>query len=247
MIFPIGDTQVKGGFRPFISYVLIGLLFLTFIAQNFFRGKLICSGAVIPQHIANHQDLYTLITAQFLHGNLIHLLGNALFIWIFADNIEAAIGHVRFLAFYLLGGIIATFAHIWWGTTFDGTENCCIPCSDGAISCLRTMKACSAYIPTLGASGAISAVIGAYIVMYPKSRIKILVLFLFRNFYVPAWFFLVLWFLIQLVSGLGSYFKMDVSGLEGVAWWAHIGGFVFGVVMGLVFKNVYKFDPHLEE
>jgi membrane associated rhomboid family serine protease len=135
-----------------------------------------------------------------------HLLGNMLFLWIFADNIESTIGSLRFLVFYLLGGIAATAAHII-------TD----PFSP---------------IPMLGASGAISAVLGAYLVMYPRSRIKVLLFFLIR-LRVPAILFLGLWFYMQMSSGLGA-----LSGESGgVAWWAHIGGFAFGLASGFWMRS----------
>lgn len=247
MIFPIGDTQVKGGTFPYFSYAFLIVNVVMFVWQTIAPGRLICEGAVIPQHIANHHHLYTLITSQFLHAGLLHLLGNIIFLWIFADNVEASVGNIRFLIFYLIGGIAATFAHIYFGTNFEIDGECCIPCNASFISCKKDFPTCEAFTPTLGASGALSAVIGAYIVMFPKSKIKILVLFLFRNIFIPAWVFLILWFSVQLYSGYISLTSTSIESMKGVAWWAHIGGFVYGVIMGFIFRSLYKFKVELEE
>jgi len=137
-----------------------------------------------------------------------------LFLWVFGDNIEATIGSPKFLLFYIAGGLAASFAHIM----FNLGSN----------------------IPSVGASGAIAAILGAYLVMFPKSQVKIFVLFIFRNFKIPAIAFLGLWFGQQLISGFGEICK--TADTAGVAWWAHIGGFVFGVVFGFLFKGMIRKD-----
>lgn len=247
MIFPIGDTQVKGGHYPYVSYFFIFLNIAIFILQTTTQGSLICEGAVIPESIMRGQDQYTLLSSLFLHGSLVHLLGNLLFIWVFADNIEAKIGSIRFTIFYLVGGVVATFAHIYFGSKALAVSDCCIPCSADFLACNSNVKACPNFIPSLGASGAISAVIGAYMVMFPNSQIKVLVIFLFRSIYTSAWFFLGLWFVTQLVSGFFSHSHLPIAGLDGVAWWAHIGGFIFGILCGFIFRSVYDFKEDLEE
>ncbi|MBK8702769.1 MAG: rhomboid family intramembrane serine protease [Saprospiraceae bacterium] len=211
MIFPIGDDQVKGGHYPLFSYSLIALNVAIFLFQvNMPPSALqafVYDYGAIPYETVRGQDLPTLLTSMFLHGGWMHLIGNMLFLWVFADNIESSIGSFRFLAFYLLGGLMAHAAHIYFNW--------------------------NSQIPTVGASGAISAVMGAYLVMFPVSRIK--VLFFFFTFRVPALLFLGFWIWQQWLSGTAT---LDVSTAEGsgVAWWAHIGGFAFGLAAGLYYR-----------
>ncbi len=214
MIFPIGDDQVQGGAKPIFSYLFIGINVLVFLYQATLQPD--CSEFVkhygaIPDEIVNGQDYFTLLTSMFLHGGWMHLIGNMMFLWVFADNIEATIGNARFVLFYLMGGLAASAAHIFFN--LDST------------------------IPAVGASGAISAVLGAYIVMFPKSKIKILVIYFFQSFKVAAIWFLGFWIAQQLFSGFASLGPETAGSGGGVAWWAHIGGFVFGVLAGFLFKN----------
>jgi len=211
MIFPIGDTQVQGGYKPYVSYTFIVINVLVFLYE-FYLGpaanEFIMTYGTIPLEITSGEDYYTLFTSMFLHGGWMHLIGNMLFLWVFADNIEAKIGSTRFILFYVIGGLVASLAHVMLNTTSQ--------------------------VPCVGASGAIAAVMGAYLVMFPKSKIKMLVLILFRNFEIPAFLFLGLWMGQQLISGLGSL--AETGDTAGVAWWAHIGGFVAGLVGGYYFK-----------
>lgn len=209
MIFPIGDDNIKGGHFPLFSYGFILLNALAFIWQHMQAdayGILYTFGA-IPAEIVHGQDLYTLATSLFLHGGLAHFLGNMLFLWIFADNIEATIGNGRFLLFYFVAGLIAHAGHIFFNLYSE--------------------------VPTIGASGAISGIMGAYMVMFPTSRIR--VLFFIFPFYLPAILFLGFWIYFQFQSGLGELQNTSGDG-GGVAYWAHIGGFVFGVVMGFIYR-----------
>ncbi|MBA3889133.1 MAG: rhomboid family intramembrane serine protease [Gemmatimonadaceae bacterium] len=155
----------------------------------------------------------TPVTSMFLHGSWGHILGNALFFWVFGNNIEDSMGAVRFVTFYLLCGLAAVAAHI-----------AIHPASP---------------VPTVGASGAISGVLGAYLVLYPRVRVNMLFWFLFfiRVIPLPAWLVLVWWFGIQVITGLPqlSPLRNDVSG--GVAVWAHVGGFVAGVVLVKLFES----------
>ena len=150
------------------------------------------------------------LLSMFLHGGWAHFLGNMLFLWIFGDNVEDRLGHVRYLIFYLLAGYAATFAHLWFNP--------------------------SSAVPAIGASGAISGVLGAYLLLYPKARIQTLIFFGFfaRFTLVPAWVFLPFWFLIQLVSGVASLGVPNAEAGGGVAFFAHIGGFVAGPVLLLL-------------
>lgn len=213
MLFPIGDDNVKGGHYPIVSYTFLALNILVFILemnQGDQLGQFIMDYGAIPAEITQGQRLFTLFTSMFLHGSIGHIVGNMLFLWIFADNIEAVIGSVRFLIFYLAGGLIAHAAHIFFNVDSG--------------------------IPTVGASGAIAAVMGAYMIMFPQSQVK--VLFLIFPFRVPALLFLGFWIFSQFQNGLGS-FQIETAETDGIAYWAHIGGFVFGAVRGFPFRNEY--------
>lgn len=218
MIFPIGDEQIQGGYKPIFSYSFIGLNIALFFYELFinYTGQLdifIENYGAIPIEIKSGQDLHTLFTNMFLHGGWMHLIGNMLFLWIFADNIEATIGNFRFLLFYIAGGIIASLVHVAFNL--------------------------DSVVPSIGASGAISAVLGAYLVMFPKSRVKILVIYIFSSFYVSAFIFLGFWIVFQLFNGFSSIGQNINSG--GVAYWAHIGGFAFGMLYGFwARKYFYK-------
>ena len=155
----------------------------------------------------------TPVTSMFLHGSWSHIIGNGLFLWVFGNNIEDSIGPFRFLAFYLLCGLLAAGAHMF--------------------------AASASPVRTVGASGAISGVLGAYLVLYPRARVNLLFfLFIFiRVIPVPAWLALLWWFGWQVISGLPELSQMrpDISG--GVAFWAHVGGFVAGAALVKLFEN----------
>ena len=232
MIFPIGDEQVKGGYFPLLSYSFIGLNIIAFILQYQAGDLLICQYGAVPSDILKGENTFTLLTSMFMHGGWMHLAGNMLFLWVFADNIEATVGSLKFLLFYIAGGLAASAAHIYLGTS--GAEiACCYPCQNGVYEgCGQTM--CAGSIPTVGASGAISAVLGAYLVMFPHSKVKMLVIYFFRSFNIPAYLFLGFWIGQQLLNG---FMSMGGEAGGGVAWWAHIGGFVFGVAAGFLFRQ----------
>jgi membrane associated rhomboid family serine protease len=216
MIFPIGDDQVKGGHSPIFSYSFLALNIVFFIYKVTLNPEQQAAfdlyyGA-IPSEITSGVDLFTLVTSMFVHGDWWHLIGNMLFLWVFADNIEATVGSLKFLVFYLVGGFLAVFAHIYFNM--------------------------GSGMPMIGASGAISAVMGAYLVMFPTSRIKML--FLIFPFRITAWIFLGIWIVQQWTYGTSS-FASETGG--GVAWWAHIGGFAVGLVSGFLFRTT----GHLEE
>ncbi len=149
----------------------------------------------------------TALTSMFMHGGWEHLLGNMLFLWIFGNNIEDALGHVRFLAFYLAGGFAATALQ--------------------TVVTLMTGSDAEAAIPNLGASGAVSAVLGAYLLLLPRARVLTLIFFILRE--IPAIAFLGIWFVFQLYSGGASLQSPEEGG--GVAFFAHVGGFVFGFLL----------------
>jgi membrane associated rhomboid family serine protease len=184
------------------------------IAVGLFLDSLYSNFTMVPADIVRGNNLYTLFTSMFLHLDIFHIGSNMLFLYVFGDNIEDAFGHVRYLLFYLICGVAAALAHT-----------------------LSLTNARDLLIPTLGASGAISGVLGAYIVLYPKA--KVLTLLLFRFAYlvpIPAAAFLGFWFILQLL-----FTSLNVGG--GVAYWAHIGGFIAGVLFALVLRKMRK-DGH---
>lgn len=146
----------------------------------------------------------TLVTSMFVHGGLLHLAGNMLYLWVFGDNIEDRLGSGKFLLFYVLTGVIATFSHV---------------ATDPAST-----------IPLIGASGAIAGVLGAYFILFPGSRVLTLVPFFFflHLIEIPALIFLAFWFILQVFNGVGS---LSPGAAESTAWWAHIGGFAAGVIL----------------
>lgn len=220
MLFPIGDTQVHKGYKAYVSHAFLAINILVFLYEVSLGpqlGSFIMKYGSIPNEITNGEDLFTLFTCMFLHGGWMHLIGNMMFLWIFGDNIEATIGSLRFATFYIVGGLIASAAHILLNP--------------------------SSGVPTVGASGAIAAVMGAYLVMFPKSEIKVVLVVLFKTFKMPAILFLGIWFAQQLISGVGSL-SVATSETAGVAWWAHIGGFVYGLVAGWTYRDeVMKVTP----
>jgi membrane associated rhomboid family serine protease len=212
--------------------VTVALIVACFVVFAFELGRLASGGTealdafvtewgIVPAELtaawssgsAMTVEALTLITSQFLHGGWLHLLGNLLFLWIFGNNVEDRLGRFRFLLFYLVGGAVAGLTQV--AIDPDST------------------------IPTIGASGAIAATLGAYLVLFPRARITSLVFlgFFYQLIDVPAVIVLVFWFALQLIDGLASIGVTDTAG-GGVAFFAHIGGFVFGAVVGLVLNAV---------
>ncbi len=153
----------------------------------------------------------TVLTSMFVHGGWAHLLGNMLYLWIFGNNVEDTFGHGKFLVFYLLGGVVAALVQL--------------------------LSQPSSNVPTIGASGAIAAIMGAYFYLYPRAHIQTLVFFIFiTTIRVPAWIFLGLWFVMQL-------FDLTTGNAEGVAVWAHIGGFLFGLLAAWLFSRRRPREP----
>jgi len=204
--------------KPFVNYALISIniavFFFFLLTGNLLKG--INLYGTVPAAILKGTRLWTLLTGMFMHADIMHLAGNMLYLWIFGDNIEDVLGHWKYLLFYLMGGVFSTFAHIF--STLFSAFFTPIPY---VILDLR--------IPSVGASGAISSVLGAYLLLFPGARIKTLVFFFyfFTIISVPAFYYLGFWFLYQLMMGLFS-----LTGLPStVAFWAHIGGFVFGMLI----------------
>jgi membrane associated rhomboid family serine protease len=221
-VIPIRDLQPAHRF-PIVNVTMIALCSIAFGAEVLAGENLdalIDRYALIPARFLTlgertgyfQPHLYgPFVTSMFLHAGVAHYAFNMLFLWIFGDNVEDRMGHLRYLSFYLLGGIAAGAAHV--------------------------AANASSVVPTIGASGAIAAVMGAYIVLYPHARIVSLVVFGFyvRTVAIPAFLYLGFWFALQLLQGTMDLGRMDSAG--GVAWWAHAGGFAFGaaaiVVLGI--------------
>ncbi len=220
-MIPLRDN-IPSRTTPFVNYFLIALNVLVFAYQFTLsapqEAALFFDFGVRPLEYWNifHSTepllmgvLAPLFTSMFLHGGFFHLGGNMLFLWVFGDNVEDRLGHVAYAFFYLFFGVAASLTHI----IFSGASD----------------------IPTLGASGAVSGVLGAYLLFYPRAQVRALiplfVIFLYRE--LPAIVFLGLWFALQVFQGIGS---LGVSSGGGVAWWAHIGGFVAGVLVAIPWK-----------
>jgi membrane associated rhomboid family serine protease len=218
-MFPIGDENDHAG----VAFITIGLIAVNAIAFvneiNRPEGALqafIFAWGVVPREFAAGTDLpplipfpfwSTLLTSMFLHGGWGHLGGNMLFLWIFGDNIEHRLGHLRFVLFYLVCGLAASFAHI----VFNSGSS----------------------VPAVGASGAISGVLGGYLLMFPRNRVYVLTWG--GVMAVPAIFMLGLWIVTQFINGVGSIAVTGETGGGGVAYMAHIGGFVAGLVLAPLF------------
>lgn len=213
MIFPIGDDNLRNWTFPIFSYFFIAVNILIFgyeatMDPAGFEQFLFARWS-IPSEIMAWQDLQTLVTSIFLHGGWMHLIWNMLFLWVFGDNIEAHMGNLKFVIFYVIGGVVAWLAHMLANIGSD--------------------------IPAIGASGAISAILGAYIVMFPRSKIKVLYVYQMRSFFIPAIHFLWYWIVFQLISGVGALATVTAGG--GVARRAHIGWFAFGLLVGFLQKK----------
>jgi len=216
-MLPIGDDDSDRRFAPMINYVLIAVNILVFVFLQGMGGneKFTYAFSTVPAEILTGKDIatgvleptpipvyFTLITSMFMHGGWAHLLGNMLFLWVFGDNIENRIGHIRYLVFYLLCGIIASLSHVF-------------------------VSGSSSLIPSLGASGAISGVLGGYMLLFPSRRVRVI---MGRGITeVPAFVALGIWIVFQVISGLGMLGGDETGG--GVAYAAHIGGFIAGLLL----------------
>jgi membrane associated rhomboid family serine protease len=243
MVFPLYDDNSDRLTTPVVNYVLIAVNILVFV---FLQGlgsndKFTYAYSTVPEEIVSGKDVVTrdrvlvqpltgqqlvvpglqptpvsvyltLITSMFMHGGIAHILGNMLFLWIFGDNVEDRMGHVRYLIFYLVCGILASLSHVFATVALSADQQ-------------------SLYIPSLGASGAISGVLGGYLLMFPTRRVTV-ILFRFLTD-VPAYVAIGIWFAFQLISGLGMLGGGTQTG--GVAYAAHIGGFVAGLVLVKIF------------
>ena len=237
MVLPLWDDNTDRQTTPIVNYAIIALNIFVFVVLQGLgsNDQFTYSFSTVPAEILQGHDIvtparvvqymgqrivipglgptpgsvyFTLFTSMFMHGGFMHLGGNMLFLWIFGDNIEDRLGHVKYLIFYLLCGVIASLAHVFTTGVFASSESALL-------------------VPSLGASGAISGVLGGYILLHPKRRVTVL---LFRFFTeVPAYVAIGIWFAFQLISGLGMFGGGSQSG--GVAYAAHVGGFLAGLVL----------------
>ncbi len=243
MVFPLYNDNSDRQTTPFVNYVLIAIniLVFVFLQQLGTNERFTMAFSTVPQEIVTGRDIktpdrvlehpvtgqqlllpglqptpfsvyLTLIISLFMHGGIAHIAGNMLFLWIFGDNVEDRLGHVRYLIFYLVCGVLASLAHVIATTMFA---------TDPA----------SLLIPSLGASGAISGVLGGYLVLHPRRRVTAIVFRFLTD--IPAWAAIGIWFAFQLISGIGIF--GGGSQLGGVAYAAHIGGFVAGLVLVKLF------------
>ncbi|MDZ7724386.1 MAG: rhomboid family intramembrane serine protease [candidate division KSB1 bacterium] len=191
---------------PFVTYALIIINVIIFLNQLTLDSRayqeFVYTYGAVPLQLIHGQNLHSIFTSMFLHGGFGHLLGNMLFLWIFADNIEYLTGHGRFIVFYILCGLAAFLTHF--------------------------IMAPTSQVPMIGASGAISGVLGAYAIRFPRARVHVLWIFFFIISVdrIPAAIVLGLWFLLQILSAMGAS-----ASSAGVAWYAHIGGFVAGILL----------------
>ncbi len=242
MVFPLYDDNTDRTTFPIVNYVLIAIniIVFVFLQQLGTNERFTYAFSTVPAEIMSGRDIttpdsiredritgrqllipglqptpfsvyLTLIFSMFMHGGIAHIAGNMLFLWIFGDNVEHRLGHLRYLIFYLLTGLLASLAHVITTIMFSTDE-------------------ASLLIPSLGASGAISGVLGGYIVLYPHRRVTV-ILFRFLTD-VPAYVAIGIWFAFQLISGLGM---LGGGSQGGVAYAAHIGGFVAGLALVKVF------------
>lgn len=206
-MIPIRDHNPSST-RPYVTWALMALNIVIFISYfHLFQNERAITlyfqnWALIPAFISHGEHLHGLVTSLFLHGGLLHLAGNMLFLWIFGDNMEDELGHLGFLAFYLAAGVMA-------GLT-------------------QYLAAPMSFVPVVGASGAIAGVMGGYLLLFPKARIDIFFFFIifYRIIPLPAWMMLGFWFGAQLLNGL-----LADAGGPGVAYLAHAGGFIVGLVL----------------
>lgn len=230
-LFPIGDDNEGRVNQPIVTYVLLGINLAVFFLLQMPNPAFTYGFSVVPAEITSGQDIVqgvatrygvipqapgpmpiylTLFSAMFMHGGFMHLFGNMLYLWIFGDNVEDAMGHVKFLIFYLLCGVAATFAQI-----FTDTQS---------------------LVPSLGASGAIAGILGGYLVMFPTRSVRVLIGYL-GIIPMPAIIVIGLWGVLQFLNGFGSIAPGTEQGKGGVAYFAHIGGFVAGMLLVSLFRN----------
>jgi membrane associated rhomboid family serine protease len=247
-MLPIGDDNSDRTLTPVVNYLLVLVNVLVFVL---FQGlgsneRFTYAFSTVPEEIVTGRDVaeavtikdpvsgeiagtiqleptpipvyLTLITSMFMHGGIAHIFGNMLYLWIFGDNVENTLGHLRYLIFYLACGVIAGLSHVFATVAFGGNP----------------------YLPSLGASGAISGVLAGYLVLFPKRRVRVIMIRTIQE--VPAIWAIGIWFVFQLISGIGMLGGGSQAG--GVAYAAHIGGFIAGLILIKLFaagRQTFKF------
>jgi membrane associated rhomboid family serine protease len=208
-MFPIGDDDSSRRTVPLVTYALIALNVLFFFVEQSGGDAFIVRWAFVPRRFSANPagDFPTLFTSMFMHAGWLHLGGNMLYLWIFGDNVEDRFGHIGFIVFYLLCGLAASFAQLAFSL--------------------------GSSVPNLGASGAIAGVLGAYILLFPQGRVRVLQGQ--QVVQMPALIVIGFWILLQFFSGIGSISNTAESG--GVAYMAHVGGFVAGLVLTFLFRS----------
>ncbi len=204
-MLPLGDDDSARRTAPIVTYGLIVLNFLVFLVELNSGDAFISQWAFVPARFAAHpaSEFVTVFSSMFMHAGWLHILGNMLYLWIFGDNVEDRLGHFRYLVFYLLCGVAATFAQYYFSLGSN--------------------------VPNLGASGAIAGVLGAYIVMFPNEQVRVLMGRAIIQ--MSALVVIGFWILLQIISSLSTFTESSQTGGGGVAYMAHIGGFVAGVVL----------------
>tara|TARA_Y100001970_G_scaffold175059_1_gene213569 strand:+ start:729 stop:1379 length:651 start_codon:yes stop_codon:yes gene_type:complete len=213
MLFPYKDDNPRI-LVPYVTYCIIGINALIFVLQfNLGISDPSAEKAFIYRFgfIPADFSLITIFTSMFLHGGISHIMGNMWFLWVFGDNVEGVLGHLKYAIFYLMCGLAATISQLLINP--------------------------NSTIPMVGASGAIAGVLGMYMIRFPHARVHVFafIIIFFTTFRVPAMFVLGFWFFNQLTNGFGSL-GFDTTG--GVAWFAHIGGFIAGVMLNQAFKHI---------
>jgi membrane associated rhomboid family serine protease len=220
-MFPLRDDRPTYT-PPLVTTMLILACVFVFLHEimldEFSRNYFILKYAVVPARFVP----VTLLTSLFLHGGWTHIIGNMLFLWAFGRSLEDAMGHGKFLGFYLLSGVLAGIVQLFFAT--------------------------DPRIPTVGASGAIAGVMGAYLLRFPRAWIHTLVVVIvfITTVEIPAWFFTIFWFITQLFNGYGSIVNTQVSG-GGTAWFAHIGGFIAGMILISMMGTRNRYVRHVED
>jgi membrane associated rhomboid family serine protease len=208
-VIPLGDASRRPRAAAAVTLLLIAINAWVFFQELTYGDRFVRAWSVIPYRVTHGHHSITLLTSMFMHASWMHIIGNMVFLWAFGPAMEDAMGHLRYLIFYLAGGIVAM--------------------------CAQVLADPNSHIPTLGASGAIAAVMGAFIVTYPRDRIRtLLFIFIFiRIAFIPAVLLIGFWILLQVLN-LGVVAQAHTGG---VAYLAHIGGFLFGAVLGRLFVN----------
>lgn len=209
-MIPLGDASRRPIHFPVVTTMLISANAIMFFFELAGGDAFINRWSMVPANIVAGQDWITILTAMFMHAGWLHILGNMLFFWVFGPEIEDVMGPARYLLFYLLAGLAATFAQV----IIDPTSS----------------------VPNLGASGAIAGVMGAFLITYPRDRIRTLLLigYFIRATFIPAFVLVGIWFLTQLFSEVGALAQVQSGG---VAYMAHVGGFIFGAATARLFET----------